>query len=221
MGRKIFVTYKYADTLVESLSTVWFQETKARNYVDEIEKIISEEDHIYKGESDNESLAEFKDTTIASKLRAKIFDSTMTLILVSKGMKDSYQYERNQWMPLEIAYSFKVMSKGGRTSGTNGALAVILPDENGSYEYYIGSSQECNCRVLKTDFLFKIMKANMFNIKSPTTSECNGSTIYSGYSSYIHSVKWSDFKENPNKYFQIESSIKDRLDEYEITKTIE
>ena len=52
MGRKIFVSYKYADDQVESLSA--FGNSTVRDYVTAFEKLIDESDHIYKGESEDE-----------------------------------------------------------------------------------------------------------------------------------------------------------------------
>lgn len=220
MGRKIFVSYKYADTLVDDLPSVFFVKTSARHYVDELQKLLAEDDHIYKGENDDESLEGFKDTTIESKLRGKIFDSSTTIVFVSKGMKETYIPESEQWIPWEVAYSMKVMQRGEKISGTNAVLAVVLPDENGSYSYFIEQNEACGSRTLKTNFLFQILKDNMFNIKNPETRECNGNTIFSGYSSYIHTVEWSDFKNNVSKYIEIAKSIQVNLNNYEICKTV-
>ena len=220
MGRKIFVSYKYGDSLVEALPTVFFTQTTARHYVDELQKLLAEDDHIYKGENDDESLAGFKDTTIQSKLRTKIFDSSTTIVFVSKGMKESYTPETDQWIPWEVAYSMKVMQRGDKVSGTNALLAVVLPDENGSYSYFIEQNEACGSRTLKTNFLFQILKDNMFNIKNPETRECNGNTIYSGYSSYIHSVEWGDFKNNITKYIEIAKGIQENMNNYELCKTV-
>ena len=220
MGRKIFISYKYADELVEDLPSIFFAKTKARHYVDELQNLLAEDDHIYKGENDDESLEGFKDTTIQSKLRVKIFDSSTTVVFVSKGMKEFYTPETDQWIPWEVAYSMKLLRKGEKVSGTNAILAVVLPDENGSYSYYIEQNKDCGSRTLKTNFLFQILKDNMFNIKNPETRECNGNIIYNGYSSYIHSVEWGDFKNDISKYIEIAKSIQENLSNYELCKTV-
>lgn len=224
MGRKIFVSYKYGDTQVKSIKEGFLEETRVRDYVDLIQEIISKED-VYKGESDDEDLSDFKDGTIESKIKEKIFDSSVTVVVISKGMKEVFVSESDQWIPWEVAYSLREQSRKGRTSRPNGALMLVLPDENGSYEYYIkeNTCAKCNCRILMTGFLFGILRDNTFNQKYKVESDCNqheGNPVYVGDSSYISSVKWDDFLENPTKYIDKAAEIRDRIDEYNIVKKI-
>lgn len=228
MGRKVFISYKYGDTQVQDLNVYeenWFGQkvkvqTKARHYVNELSEILDNEDHIFKGEDDGQSLAAFSNEYIASALKNKIYDSSITIVLISKGMK-TYEAEKDQWIPWEISYSLKEYTRGGRTSLSNGIIAVVLPDQWGSYEYYITQDSVCNCRSLNTPFLFQILKDNMFNIKIPNTEICtNGSTVYYGDSCYVQSVKWEDFKSTPNYYLNKAIELRDNKDDYNITKTV-
>lgn len=222
MGKKIFVSYKYADTQVEKLDrTPWLESTTPRHYLDEFEDKLEDEDDIYKGESDGEDLSDLSEDTIAEKLKDRIYDSSVTVVFVSKGFKNSFKTEKNQWIPCEISYSLKKITRGGITSATNAVLAVILPDENGLYDYYITHNNQCGSRNLNTPFLFPIMKKNMFNILEPNTSECNGNTLYHGYSSYIHSVEWEDFISSYKKYIGRAVSIADDKGNYDIKKELE
>lgn len=66
-------------------------------------------------------------------------------------MKEKGRWEKSQWIPWEISYSLRETTRNDRTSHNNAVLAVILPDKNGSYDYY------------STDILFPIMKANILN----------------------------------------------------------
>ena len=227
MARKIFVSYKYSDSLVQDLDI--YQDsffgkikiaTTARHYVDEISEHLTGDDHIYKGENDDESMENLADSSISSKLGDKIFDSSVTVVLISKGMKESFTTEKDQWIPWEVSYSLKKQTRLGRSSSTNGVIAVVLPDENGSYEYYITRDNECNCRSLNTPILFQIVRDNMFNVKEPDRRVCNGSWVYSGDSSYIQSVKWCDFIANPTKYIDKAIELRDKKDDFNIVKTI-
>jgi hypothetical protein len=221
MSRKIFVSYKYADSKVAALGSN--QNATVRDFLNLLEEKLSQ-DHIYKGEQDGQSLANFKDSTIASKLRDKIYDSSLTIVLISKGMKEMYTHENDQWIPWEISYSLKEHSRDGVASRTNAMLAVVIPDENLSYEYFIvdNSCTQCKCRTLNTPILFKILAKNMFNIKMPIFNGCTnhaaGSKVYTGYSSYIYSVKWGDFISDVNKYIEIAYAINDKKDEYDLFK---
>lgn len=236
MRKKIFVSYKYSDAQVQDLDLYevvdygWTKTkqkiiTTARHYVDELETLLEEEGHIYKGEDDGEDMGTLQDSTIGSKLGDKIFDSSITIVLISKGMKNAFAIEKDQWIPWEISYSLKEQSRNGDRSKMNAVLAIVLPDQFGSYSYFIeeNTCPYCTCRTLKTNFLFQILRDNMFNIKKPVFTDCNnhiGNRPYNGYSSFIHSVKWSDFANNPNMYIDIAINIKDKIYEYDITKSI-
>ncbi len=222
MGKKIFVSYKYYDVKVQDFpnTSKWESDT-ARDYVDEFENKLDDGDDIYKGESDGDSLSDLSEDAIAEKLKDRIYDSSVTVVFISKGMKEEYKTEKQQWIPWEVSYSLKEISRGGRTSLTNAVLAVVLPDENGSYEYFITRNEECGSVMLQTNFLFPIMKKNMFNVKKPTTSECNGNTLYHGLSSYINTVKWNEFIKNYKTQINIAVGIFENRDDYDISKELE
>ena len=222
MGKKIFASYKYADSLVERLPEVSIFDTiTVRNYVDKFEELLEGEDDVYKGESDGEDLSDLSEDTIAQKLRDRIYDSSVTIVFVSKGMKDSYKTEKNQWIPWEISYSLKEVTRGEKTSQTNAILAVVLPDENGSYDYYIEHNASCNSNTLKTNWMFPIMGKNMFNRSEPDTYECNGATVHRSYSSYIYSVKWEEFKKDYKNYIDTSVTLFEDKDSYDIKKELE
>lgn len=225
MGHKIFVSYKYSDDNVYNITGNWKGST-VRDYVDKIESLMDSSNDIYKGESDGEDLSELSEETIWSKLKNRIYDSTLTIILISKDMKVSWKQDKNQWIPREISYSLKEISRvnsSGKsvTSKSNALLAVVIPDTSNSCSYYtyINSCCKSNCRTLKTETLFDILRENMFNKKNPDTNNCDhGSTIWYGSSSYITTVEWTDFINDMDKYIEKAYKLQDDIENYEIRK---
>lgn len=223
MARKIFVSYKHSDSSVQPLNR--FGVTTARDYVNELERLF-EGDHIYKGERDNDDLSAFKDETIESHLRDKIFDSSVTIVLISKNMKESGVSEEEQWIPWEIAYSLRETTREGRTSTTNAILAVVLPDESGSYRYFVEplGCPHCNGIRWKTETLFSILGKNMFNRKRPNIMICPSGIcgkLHTGNDhSYIYPVRWDHFVSDINKYINHVIWISENIDEYEVVKVI-
>jgi hypothetical protein len=73
-----------------------------------------------------------------------------------------------------------------------------------------------------TNNLFQILGDNMFNLKEKESNSrlCNGTKIYSGYHSYIYSVKWEHFVTDSNSYIDIAKTIRQNINDYEITKTV-
>lgn len=223
MARKIFVSYKHSDSNVQPLNQ--FSAATARDYVDRLEHIF-EGDHIYKGERDDDDLGAFKDETIESHLRDKIFDSSVTIVLISKGMKDLGVNESNQWIPWEISYSLREKTREDRTSTANAMLAVVLPDENGSYTYFVESLNCPHCYGIrwKIDTLFSILGKNMFNRKQPKTVVCRSGVcgqLHTGDDhSYIYPVRWDHFIANVDGYINHATQINESIDDYDILKEI-
>lgn len=225
MGNKIFVSYKYGDTNVASLKS-WYNEslspTKVRDYVTVLQNILGKE-HINKGEDDGEDLSHFKDSTIESHLRDKIYDSSVTIVMISPNMRDLYKSEDDQWIPWEISYSLKEISRDDRTSSSNAVFAIVLPDRNGSYSYFLQEKQcySCTCTTYFTERLFTILRENMFNLNNKNIKSCSdGKIVYTGEFSYIFSVKWKDFLENPDYYINRALKLKSHIDDYTIRKVV-
>tara|TARA_R110002033_G_scaffold29471_1_gene66077 strand:- start:183 stop:878 length:696 start_codon:yes stop_codon:yes gene_type:complete len=218
MGSKVFVSYKYKDTLVASLNKTDLKfdgerfyyvarATRVRDYVDDLQELIGK-DNINLGEKDGESLNDFSDSTIQSSLKDKIFNSSVTIVVISKGMKDNSKTEKEQWIPWEVSYSLRETTRSDRTSRMNAILGVVLPDDTGTYDWFYTENHQCNSITHKTGQLFNMLKSNMFNIKKKITRECNGSIIIEGECSFIKTVKWEEFKDNHKSY--IEKSIEIR-----------
>lgn len=226
MGRKIFVSYKYADNQVENLSGQ--MNSTVRDYVTKIEKLFESTDHIYKGEHDNEDLSKLSEETIWNKLKNRIYDSSLTIILISPGMKEENKPEKEQWIPWEISYSLKEISRKNSigqsvTSQSNAMLAVVLPDQNGSYSYYLETMNCCSNQCIRhhTERIFSIIRNNKFNLLEAQKSNCpDGSTVWSGPCSYIDAVKWHDFLRTYNYIIAESYNRQKNIDAYKIQKEI-
>lgn len=112
---KIFISYKYSDKYVRQPDSYnlsdWFNNVEngnyitARDYVTHLmEKVLT--DHQNKSERDNEDLGDLTEEVIQQKLYDRIYDSSVTVILLSKNMKES-RAEKLQWIPREISYSLR------------------------------------------------------------------------------------------------------------------
>ena len=211
---------------MENLSI--FENSTVRDYVTKFEEVLNSSDNIYKGESDGEDLSVLSRETIWQKLKDRIYDSSVTVVFISPGMKESWKTEENQWIPWEISYSLKEISRKNKngdavTSRSNAMVAVVLPDENGSYSYYLESKYCCGsgCTTHHTDKLFSIIRKNKFNLKDANKKVCDTeSTIWYGEFSYIKAVKWSDFIGNYSKYIESACERQNNIDDYEICKEV-
>lgn len=150
MGRKVFVSYKYKDYDVCSLPNVQ-PPTWPCDYVDLISRTILSSDDIYKGEKSDEDISDWGDYAIWEHLKNKIYDSSITIVLISPNMKEPYRWQKSQWIPWEISYSLRETPRNDRTSHNNAILAVVLPDKRGSYAYFDKNN------------LFPILKSNIEN----------------------------------------------------------
>lgn len=85
-------------------------------------------------------------------------------------MRESYKTDRDQWIPLEIAFSLREQRRSDYTSHSNALLFVVLPDRNGSYRY--------------SDYMthFKIVKENINNGFAPVV---NWNTFMGNINFYI------------------------------------
>lgn len=228
MGHKIFVSYKYKDDDVYNLN--YFENSTVRNYVDKFEEKLDNTNHIYKGEENDEDLSAYTDDTIWEKLKDRIYDSTLTVVFISPNMKVNNKKDRDQWIPWEISYSLKETSRKTengdiRTSKTNAMIAVVLPDSNNSYAYYLEDRNCCSsfCKTHHTDKLFKILRENKFNLKNATKMDCSNISdekIWVGDCSYIKAVRWNDFIDNIDFYINEAYDRLDNIENYNISKEV-
>lgn len=229
MGRKIFISYKYGDTQVSSLNRneiVYTEDrfefipraTRVRDYVDILHNKIGK-DNINLGEKDGESLEDFSDKQIETLLKQRIRQCSVTIVMISKGMKEFIKQEKDQWIPWEISYSLRVVPTGGYTKQMNAVLGIVLPDETGTYDWYYTINSNCNSVSHYTGQLFKILRKNMFNILDKEIRVCNGTEILDNPEpSLIKTIKWIDFMQGNNYKLYIEEAIiiRDNAKNYDV-----
>ena len=225
MGRKVFVSYKFADANVAPLPSMGHGITTARDYVNELELHLDAHDCIFKGDGDGESLAGLSEAMIESKLCDKMYDSSTTVVIISPNMRDVGMSEREQWIPWEISYSLKEKTREDRTSSTNAMLAVALPDRNGRYDYFV-EPLRCSCGGIswKNEQLFRILGGNMFNLKQPNTVLCSGTAHtplhMDANHSFIYPLRWVDFVPVVGVWLDHAMNIRKSIADYVITKTV-
>lgn len=230
MAHKIFVSYKYADKLVyqdtqiKYTNNIWdaYEELTPRHYLNALSDVLSDI-AIEKWEPDGEDLSQFKHETIRSRLRDMIYDSSMTIVLISPGMR-SWKSEQEQWIPWEVAYSLREYTRNGRTSRANALLAVVLPDRSGSYTYCV-EQKPCGVNILKFNapFCFTIIGKNFFNNRHKSQYFCERCNAfhYRGYDSgYIVYATWKDFITRPKMYIDKALRNQEHIDEFDICKTV-
>ena len=230
MGYKIFVSYKYADDSVypisNPLSMFSFNRSSVRDYVDKLESYFDYTSNIYKGESDDEDLSYLTDEAIWEKLKDRIYDSSVTIVMISPNMKEPNRSERSQWIPWEIAYSLRETTRGDRTSHSNAVLAVVLPDKRYQYNYFTEpfSYQRLDGQCFfGKDSVFSIIRKNMNNKRMYDSSFFSSKGIYpisTGNESYIPSVKWDDFIKLPMRYVEYAVRRKENIANYRICREI-
>ena len=237
MINKVFVSYKYYDTSVYQDSTLdkvidasrgLYAGTVGyitpRSYLNELSNVLDGY-VIEKWEQDGEDLSDFSNNTIASKLRDKIYDSSITIVLISPNMKDKNKKENQQWIPWEISYSLCEYGRNNRISRSNALVAIVLPDVNNSYNYCIEEKLACDSTLLKFNdgFCFEIIAKNFFNKKDSVHKHCNICNNIHYMEDDVHytvHVKWCDFKFNPKKYLNLAIARRENIDLYNITKTV-
>lgn len=228
---KVFISYKHRDGQVQQISGMIVPEygvTTARNYVDILDVLLTQAGHICKAEDSGEDLSGLTEDMIAVKLADRLYDSTATVVLISKGMHEAGKAERDQWIPWEVSYSLRENTRGGRTSATNAMIAVVLPDEYESYGHFVTDHNcpSCRARIWHTDRTFKILGENMFNRLQPKFTSCqNGlcglTNLHIGSDhSYIHPIKWEDFVNDLDNQINLALARQENLEDYDMTKLL-
>ena len=75
--------------------------------------------------------------SLYTKYYSRIYQThvSITLVLISPNMKDESENESDQWIPWEVSYSLKEITRNDRTSHTN-AVLVFYPVSNFGYSLF-------------------------------------------------------------------------------------
>lgn len=182
MAHKTFISYKYSESQVLR---------------DKIIDALGEDASYYKGEtSDSPDLTDTSTENIKRNLRDMMYDTSVTIVILSPNMKKS------KWIDWEIEYCLKENTRKDRASHTNGVVAVISK-VNGSYDwqkYKIQESDGCVVSYYHTEKLFDIINNNRYN-QNPKVYHCSTcKSVNSLNGSYIAFVEEDDFLSNPSFY---------------------
>ena len=218
MGRNVFVSYKYWDNSVSQFDKE--EETIVRDYVNVIKKKLDKSrDYYYRGEEDGNDLSELNYKSIEKIISNLIFHTSITMVLISPRMFENVS-ETEQWIPWEISYSLRNKYRFDGNSYMNALMAVVLPDENGKYNYALRISKEGV--FVKEKAFFEIILANMFNRKNTDHyMDDYGNPKYVPYESYVVLAKWNDFYNNPDYYFKIALENRAECDQFYMRKRID
>lgn len=182
MAHKTFISYKYSES----------QELR-----DRIIQALGDDATYYKGEtSESPDLTDTTTENIKKNLRNMMYDTSVTIVILSPNMKQS------KWIDWEIEYCLKKIPRKGRVSQTNGVVAVISKID-GSYDWFkytITKEDGCVVSCYHTEKVFDIINNNRQN-QDPKVYSCNKCKCIDALTgSYIAFVEEDDFLNNPSKY---------------------
>lgn len=182
MSHKTFISYKYSE---------------GQQLRDKIIDALGENSTYYKGEtSESPDLTDNSTESIKKSLRDMMYDTSVTIVIISPNMKKS------SWIDWEIEYSLKKVTRSGRTSQTNGVVGVIMKI-NGDYSWFEKVTQNKDgCAVVTYDDskVHDIISKNRF-VQNPKVYSCENCKCVNPLSGvYISYVREDDFLDNIDKY---------------------
>lgn len=201
MARKTFISYKFSE---------------ARQTRDRIITALKDDARYYQGEtSTSPNLTDRKTETIKSHLKNMIFDTSVTIVVISPNLKQS------NWIDWEIEYSLKEVKREESTSRSNGIVGVIQKDFLGGYGWILNSTVNadgCTSRNINDSKLYDIINKNRMNLKNPVYFCQNCKSVDSMTGSYISLVTEDDFISKPDKYIENAYEKSKRINDFNITK---
>ncbi len=203
MAHKTFISYKYDE---------------ARSYRDVVIDALGDDGQYYRGETaESPNISSLTVNSIKRRLGAMIYDTTVTIVLISPNMKKS------SWMEWEIAYSLRETSRQEKRSSANGLIGVVIP-VNGDYSWFIERMQGGDgCSFVsyphEEEYVFELISRNRDNRRNLKYVCENCKTMSVLDDSYISYVTLEDFIEKPS--FYIDNAYSKSLvaeEEFELVK---
>ena len=186
-NHKVFVSYKYSDGCALK---------------DKIMAKLGNQGHIYKGEKNYQKL-EVADNTIKEYLKDMIFDSSVTVVVISPEVTQSL------WVDWEIRYSLTYTSRAGKSSKRNGIVCVIQNDialsRIGGIVHNTSWSRDFCGHLRQNIFPQSIINnlQNTFGYRGKILEEMGLSDDYHDADDYCVVVSEDTFLRNPDKYIDI------------------
>lgn len=182
MAHKTFISYKYSE---------------ARDLRDKIIDALGEDSSYYKGEtSESPNMDDLNTETIKKNLCDMMYDTSVTIVIISPNMKDS------KWIDWEINYCLRKQTRKGRTSQRNGIVGVIMKF-NGSYDWIkstVKKSDGCSVSYYDNSLMYDIINKNRSN-QNPKRYNCDTCRCIDRLSgSYISLIEEDEFLSNPTKF---------------------
>ncbi len=202
MAHKTFISYKYSD---------------AKGLRDRIIESLGSDATYYRGEDGySDDLSSLKAETIKGRLKDMLFDTTVTIVIVSPEMLQS------NWIDWEIEYSLREYERNGTTSHTNGVVGVVMNDWTGGTGWIKtnhNNADGCSSVSYNESKLFNIINKNRFN-QTPKKYACESCrTVNSLNGSYIALVGQDDFLADPTRYIENAYDKSQKLWNYDLWKT--
>lgn len=202
MAHKTFISYKYSD---------------AKGLRDRIIESLGSDATYYRGEDGySDDLSSLKAETIKGRLKDMLFDTTVTIVIVSPEMLQS------NWIDWEIEYSLREYERNGTTSHTNGVVGVVMNDWTGGTGWIKTNHNNADgysSVSYNESKLFNIINKNRFN-QAPKKYACESCrTVNSLNGSYIALVGQDDFLADPTRYIENAYDKSQKLWNYDLWKT--
>lgn len=201
MARKTFISYKYSES---------------KGLREKIIDALGDDATYYKGEhNDSRDLSDESNDYIKRYLKDMIFDTSVTILILSPHMRESI------WIDWEVEYSLRNYSRDEKTSKTNGVVAVALK-VNGDYGWLFNlarKSDGCSVRTYNNESLYDIIRENRFNRieKKYHCDDCKSYDLLED--SYISIATEDAFLKDPNAFIENAFSKSKIEDQFNLCKT--